>query len=60
MHPWEAERTVDETLARALIRAQTSLAADRVEFLADGWDNRVYRVDGSWVFRFPRRQNRRS
>ncbi len=56
MQPWEAEREVDEALARELIRSQTPVAADHVEFLADGWDNRVYRVDSEWVFRFPRRQ----
>jgi len=55
--PWEAERTVDPELARKLIREQApEVAATRIELLGEGWDNIVYRVDGSWVFRFPRRQ----
>lgn len=55
--PWLAERVVDAELARALIRAQAPrVPAERVERLGEGWDNVVYRVDGDWVFRFPRRQ----
>ena len=53
--PWLAERTVDPTVARTLIRS-CGVAADRVELLGEGWDNIVYVVDGQWVFRFPRRQ----
>jgi aminoglycoside phosphotransferase (APT) family kinase protein len=42
-------------LARALIRARTpDVRAERVETLGEGWDNVAYRVDGEWVFRFPR------
>jgi aminoglycoside phosphotransferase (APT) family kinase protein len=55
--PWEAERTVDPELALGLIREQApELGAERIELLGEGWDNLVYRVDGDWVFRFPRRQ----
>jgi aminoglycoside phosphotransferase (APT) family kinase protein len=55
--PWEAERTVNPELARRLIREQApEVAAAEIELLGEGWDNVVYRVDGSWVFRFPRRQ----
>ncbi|MHC4134726.1 MAG: phosphotransferase [Planctomycetota bacterium] len=55
--PWEAERTVDPELARKLIREQApEVGAGRIELLGEGWDNVVYRVDDSWVFRFPRRQ----
>lgn len=55
--PWEAERTVGPELARRLIREQApGVAADRIELLGEGWDNTVYKVDGRWVFRFPRRQ----
>jgi aminoglycoside phosphotransferase (APT) family kinase protein len=54
--PWEAERTVSAELARALIaRACPGVEARRVELLGVGWDNTAYRVDGRWVFRFPRR-----
>lgn len=43
-------------LAATLISDQfPELAGARVELLAEGWDNTVYRVDRRWVFRFPRR-----
>jgi aminoglycoside phosphotransferase (APT) family kinase protein len=48
---------VTEELARALIEGQfPQLAPARVEPLAAGWDNTAFRVNGSHVFRFPRRQ----
>jgi aminoglycoside phosphotransferase (APT) family kinase protein len=54
---WHAEEAVDEELARALVREQfPSLAAERVEPVSFGWDYTVYRVDGEWAFRFPRRE----
>lgn len=47
---------VDEELARELIRGQFApLPRDSVSLLAEGWDYVVYRVDGDWAFRFPRR-----
>lgn len=54
--PWIPERVVDAAQAAALIRAQfPDVPAERVEELGVGWDNTAYLVDGSWVFRFPRR-----
>lgn len=53
--PWEAERRVDQEFARALIRERSpEIAAERVERIGEGWDNVVYLVDGTWVYRFPR------
>jgi aminoglycoside phosphotransferase (APT) family kinase protein len=47
---------VDEALARRLVRGQCpSVAAESVELAAAGWDYTVYRIDGEWAFRFPRR-----
>jgi aminoglycoside phosphotransferase (APT) family kinase protein len=54
---WSAEEHVDEDRARNLIRAQfPDLAADEVMLVSEGWDYAVFRVDGEWAFRFPRRE----
>jgi aminoglycoside phosphotransferase (APT) family kinase protein len=54
---WSAEEHVDEERARRLIRAQfPDLAADEVKLVSEGWDYAVFRVDGEWAFRFPRRE----
>ena len=54
---WDAERTVDEPLARRLLEEQfPELAELPIVLLGSGWDNTVYTVGGEWVFRFPRRE----
>jgi aminoglycoside phosphotransferase (APT) family kinase protein len=54
---WSAEQDVDEERARRLVRARfEELAADEVELVSEGWDYVVFRVDGEWAFRFPRRE----
>jgi aminoglycoside phosphotransferase (APT) family kinase protein len=54
---WSTEEDVDEERARQLIRARfRELAADEVELVTEGWDYAVFRVDGDWAFRFPRRE----
>ena len=54
---WSAEQHVDERRARLLIRARfPALAADQVTPISEGWDYVVFRVDGEWAFRFPRRE----
>jgi aminoglycoside phosphotransferase (APT) family kinase protein len=56
MRQWHAEETVDVERARTLIAAQFhELAEAPMELIGAGWDNTVIRVDGAWVFRFPRR-----
>jgi aminoglycoside phosphotransferase (APT) family kinase protein len=53
---WSAEQDVDEGRARRLICARfEEVAADEVELVSEGWDYVVFRVDGEWAFRFPRR-----
>lgn len=53
---WRAEQVVDAESARQLITEQfTDLEGTSIELLGEGWDNTVWLVDGSWVFRFPRR-----
>jgi aminoglycoside phosphotransferase (APT) family kinase protein len=53
---WSAEEHVDENRARQLIRAQFELPADEISLVSEGWDYAVFRVDGEWAFRFPRRE----
>ncbi len=53
---WRAEITVDEELARELIGGQFELPLETVERVSAGWDYTVFRVDGEWAFRFPRRE----
>ncbi|HEY2309539.1 MAG TPA: phosphotransferase [Gaiellaceae bacterium] len=53
---WSAEEHVDEERARQLIRAQfREIRTDEVSLVSEGWDYAVFRVDGEWAFRFPRR-----
>jgi aminoglycoside phosphotransferase (APT) family kinase protein len=53
---WTAEHVVGVEEAGTLIAAQFPfLRSASVELLGVGWDNTVYAVDGTWVFRFPRR-----
>jgi aminoglycoside phosphotransferase (APT) family kinase protein len=57
MTQWAAEVRVDEDRARGLIRTQfPDLAGDDVMLVSEGWDYAVFRVDGEWAFRFPRRE----
>lgn len=54
---WKAERQVDPALATQLIAQQfPALAPVSVEFCGEGYDNVVYRVNGDYLFRFPRRR----
>src|SRR5262245_55603459 len=54
---WSAELVVSEELAQSLIEEQfPHLVPVRVEILGAGWDNTAFRVNGAYVFRFPRRQ----
>jgi aminoglycoside phosphotransferase (APT) family kinase protein len=55
--PWSAEAVVSDALARSLIEAQfPALTPAGVALLGAGWDNTAFRVNGTYVFRFPRRQ----
>ncbi|MFD1676265.1 phosphotransferase [Alicyclobacillus fodiniaquatilis] len=54
---WNAEYSVTETLAQSLIQGQfPALAPVTISFIDEGWDNRVFQVNRSFVFRFPRRK----
>ena len=54
---WQPEVVVDAALARRLIDEQfPELGVRDVRLLSEGWDSTVFVVDGTWVFRFPRRE----
>lgn len=54
--PWKAQHRIDKKQAVELITTQfPDLAPVSVEFLGEGWDNTVFRVNHHFVFRFPRR-----
>ncbi|MEM9073202.1 MAG: phosphotransferase [Myxococcota bacterium] len=50
---WDAEWEVTDALARALIDPLVSVR--ELARFGEGWDNVAYRVNHTWVFRFPRR-----
>ncbi|HEU5158464.1 MAG TPA: phosphotransferase [Streptosporangiaceae bacterium] len=53
---WAPERVVSADEAAELIGEQfAGLRGAPIEPLSTGWDNTVHLVDGTWVFRFPRR-----
>jgi aminoglycoside phosphotransferase (APT) family kinase protein len=54
---WSPECVVSAEEARTLIEGQfPQLVPAQVELLGVGWDNTVFRVNSSFVFRFPRRR----
>jgi aminoglycoside phosphotransferase (APT) family kinase protein len=54
---WTAQRAISIELAAALIDTQfPQLAPARLVALASGWDNSGFIVNGTWMFRFPRRE----
>lgn len=54
---WAAELKVEPKQAEHLIESQfPNLSPVSLEFIGEGWDNTVYRVNHDYAFRFPRRQ----
>lgn len=54
---WDADVELPAGHAAAIIGRQfPHLAPARLELLGVGWDNTAYRVNGAYVFRFPRRK----
>jgi aminoglycoside phosphotransferase (APT) family kinase protein len=55
--PWEAEHAVEAAQASALVADQfPALVPVDIRPLGKGWDNTAFLVNGTWVFRFPRRR----
>jgi aminoglycoside phosphotransferase (APT) family kinase protein len=56
MNPWDRDVNYDsETVAR-IVNAGTDLKTESVQFLGEGFDNSVFLINGTHVFRFVRRQ----
>ncbi|MDQ0856948.1 hypothetical protein [Bacillus sp. V2I10] len=56
-NPWSPEQTVSESLAEKLITKDfPELHSVHAKLLGKGFDNTVFKVNGCYVFRFPRRQ----
>ena len=55
-HAWHQFINIHEKLARKLIESQQHLAVNTIRLLDEGWDNLVYLVNESLIFRFPRRE----
>lgn len=54
---WSPEQVVDVELAKSLIEAQfKELAPVTLHVLGEGFDNTVFQVNSTYVFRFPRRE----
>ncbi|WP_163103279.1 phosphotransferase [Peribacillus alkalitolerans] len=55
-NPWDAEHELNESGARRLIESQfQELVGCNLRLLGKGYDNTVFDVDDTYVFRFPRR-----
>jgi aminoglycoside phosphotransferase (APT) family kinase protein len=55
--PWEADRELSPATAVSVITAQfPHLAPVALQWLDEGWDHEVYRVNDTWAFRFPKRR----
>ena len=55
-HAWHQSIDIHEKLAQQLIESQHHLAVNTIHLLDEGWDNLVYLVNNSIIFRFPRRE----
>lgn len=55
---WHADIIVTESMARKCLHEQFPFFAsiDEITLMGEGWDNRVFLVNGEYVFRFPRRK----
>jgi len=54
---WAADITITAGMVQAILSAQfPELSCAEVQLIDEGWDNSVFLVNGSFVFRFPRRQ----
>ncbi len=55
--PWSAEHALTGAFACALIEKQfPELKPVHAHYLGAGWDNTVFLINDTWVFRFPRRE----
>lgn len=55
-HAWKQSIDIDQDKAQNLIESQHSLKVHTIRLLDEGWDNLVYLVNNTLIFRFPRRE----
>jgi aminoglycoside phosphotransferase (APT) family kinase protein len=55
-HIWKRSIEIDENKARQLISSQFHLKIETLCLFDEGWDNLVYLVNDTLIFRFPRRE----
>lgn len=55
-HAWKQSIDIDENKARQLINTQFHLKLETIRLLDEGWDNLVYLVNDTFIFRFARRE----
>lgn len=54
---WHADIEITITLAQAMIANQfPSLSPIKIDYIGEGWDNKVFMVNDQYVFRFPHRK----
>lgn len=55
-HAWKQTIEIDEKKAKQLIESQHTITVSKIHLLDAGWDNLVYLVNDTMIFRFPRRE----
>lgn len=55
-HAWNQSIDINEQIAKQLIESQHSLIVKTIHVMDEGWDNLVYLVNETYIFRFPRRE----
>jgi hypothetical protein len=55
-HAWNQSIDINEQKAKQLIESQHSLIVKTIHVMDEGWDNLVYLVNETYIFRFPRRE----
>jgi aminoglycoside phosphotransferase (APT) family kinase protein len=55
-HAWHQSIAIDEKKAKQLIESQHPIIVKTIRQMDEGWDNLVYLVNETLIFRFPRRE----
>ena len=55
-HAWNQTIEIDEQKASQLIESQHPILISKISLLDSGWDNQVFLVNETMIFRFPRRE----
>ncbi len=55
-HAWNQSIDINEEKAKQLIKTQHAISVNTIRLLDEGWDNIVYLINETLIFRFPRRE----